>query len=56
MVFLPALPKRASRAHSNVLDGTEDDALWEGGDCGRNGDSQMSLSISDSASTARDRV
>ncbi|KAH7945478.1 hypothetical protein HPB49_011215 [Dermacentor silvarum] len=41
---------------SNALDGTEDDALWESGDNGRDDDSQSDLSTSDSDWTVHDRI
>lgn len=46
--LLPALSRRASRRRLNALDGTKDDALWEGGDSGRGDDSQSDFSTSDS--------
>ncbi|KAH7976398.1 hypothetical protein HPB52_013135 [Rhipicephalus sanguineus] len=42
--YSPALSRRASRRRLNALDGTKDDALWEGGDSGRGDDSQSDFS------------
>lgn len=42
--------------HSNALDRTEDDALWEGGDSSCDNNTKSELSISDSDKTTRGRM